>query len=521
MKTKSMFLLFAFAGCTGTDLPIGDTLESVGPEVVASHLVWVNQTAASVVWVDPSRDAQPRALGVPQEVQHVAFGPSAVLVLGRSGEKAVLDAVAIPEGDRTRIDLDTSFERALVSPSGRFAVLVHDAKRSSSAPFAAQNHNEIAIVDIVDGTSRRVSLDTESTSPRNVVFDPDETRAAIVLDAAVVVVALGDDRRVKVPLKLPGGERLTPEQVLFAPDGAHVFLRTSATPDVVSLALSDDGTAIGGSLNFLAVPGAERLLDLAVPSRDAYDGHVLAVFSRAGDEGGSLAARIDANGDTATTTQVGLDGAATRVDVLMDGTVLLHGSPDVLGAVGNPVVAGWDPQGGRVEEDKLAGPAMGPPAVGDASAFFLHEAEGGTATALTSLAIRRSDARLGVALRPLVLGGKVKSYASSADDGRVVLGVDIAREDSGAAPILDGYGNKFAGETGALAVVSPQSLEIETIVLDDPVVRVGVVGDYFFAVHEGVVGDVTLVPRDAIDRADALRFDGVLLTGQLDQGEQR
>ena len=31
--------------------------------------------------------------------------------------------------------------------------------------------------------------------------------------------------------------------------------------------------------------------------------------------------------------------------------------------------------------------------------------------------------------------GKVKSYAASADDGRVVLGVDIARKDSGAAPI--------------------------------------------------------------------------------------
>jgi hypothetical protein len=400
-------------------------------------------------------------------------------------------------------------------------VLVHDASKATESPFAAQNHNEVALVDLAAGTARRIALDTESTSPRNVVFAPDETRAAIVLDAAVVVVGLADERRVKVPLKLPGGARLTPEQVLFAPDGAHLFLRTSATPDVVSLALADDGTSLSGALNFLAVPGAERLLDLAVPGADRYDGHVLAVFSRTGDEGGTVAARIDADGDAVSTSRVELDGDASRVDVLADGTVLLHGSPDALGAVGKAYVAGWDPAGGRVEEDALAGPTTGPAAGGDTNAFFLHTAEGGTATALTSLAIRRSDVRLGMALRPLVLGGEVRSYTYGAADRRIAIAVDIPREDSGAAPDLHAFGEKFTGSTGALAVIEPETLEIASVVLDDPVSRVGVLGDWYFAVHESELGDVTFVPRANLERGAAFRYDGVLLTKQLDQGEAR
>lgn len=504
MKALIAVLLLFVAACSGSDEALSDPLVVSGPNVVGSHLVWVHHTDRRVVWANPA-DATTDAIALSRSVRAAAFGDDRVIVLG-GGAAPGVDVVRVPTGERTSIALPGVYDRVLISPRGRFAVALHDSRVAKDAPVVVANHNEIAVVDLDAGSSRRVSLETESTSPRDVVFSSDEALAAVVLDAAVVVVRLDGPGRVMVPLKLPRGTRLSPEQAVFASDGSYLFLRASGTADVLALELRSEEDRLDGSLNFLSVPGATRLLDLAV--REDEPDRVLAVFARAE---GSIAARIAANGDTSATRTVALDGAARRIDVLEDATVLVHGSPNQLGAVGSDFVAGWDLANDRVEQDALAGPTTGPAVVGSRGAFFVHSAEGGASTALTALALRRDALRLGVSLRPLVVGGAVRDYGVAPDGEQIVLAVDLPRADSGAAPGAD--------TTGAIAVVDPTSLAVTAIVLDDAVVDVGVVGDYFYAVHESVFGDVTVVPRATLERSAARRIDGALLTGILNREE--
>ncbi len=513
MKPLHTFALanLALVACTGGDPAITEPLVVSGPTVVADHLVWVDHTTARVVWVDVDTAVQAAALER-EEVTSAVFGPDRVVAL-TGGARPAAVSVRIPGGEVEAVELFAKFDRAFVAPSGRYVVALHDARLARSTPLVAVNHNEIAVIDLVDRTATRVALDTESTSPRNVIFSSDETRAAVVLDAAVVVVELGGEGIVRVPLKLPNGDRLTPEQVVFAPDSEYLFLRTSGTPDVVALELLGQGAAATGILNFLAVPGAQRLLDLAVDEDDP--DHVLAVFR--GDEIPTIAARLAADGDVSRTRTVELAGQASRLELLDNRTVLLHGSPDTIGSAGNAFVGGWDLEDDLVEQDNLAGPTMGPAAVGGTSAFFVHSAESGNATALTALALRRDALRLNVALRPVVLGGIVRDYAFSSNDERVVLGVDIVREDSGAAPLPSRPYGEPNDTTGAIAVVDAETLGIETVVLDDSIQHVGVIGDRIYATHGGAFGDVTFVPLASIDRASARRVDGVLLTGLFDR----
>ncbi|MEQ8273243.1 MAG: hypothetical protein RKU31_06265 [Deltaproteobacteria bacterium] len=499
-----------FAACSGEDEALTEALVVVGPRVVADHLVWVDQTTARVAWVASDTVVESTEIDR-DDVRSAVFGPEHVTLLAGGDEPAAV-RVAIPGGEVDVVPLSSTFDRAFLSASGRYLVAIHDARFARSSPVVAINNNEIAIVDLDSQSARRVALDTESTAPRDVVFSADESRAAIVLDADVVVVDLAADGIVRVPLKLPNGDRLAPEQVVFNADANYLFLRTSGTADVVALELLGEGSTTSGVLNFLAVPGAERLLDLAVADDPAY---VLAAFRA--PEGRTIAARLAADGDVSETRTVELAGQATRIALLENRTVLLHGSPDRIGSSGNAFVGGWDLEDDLVEQDALAGPTMGPAAVGAGTAFFVHAAEGGSATALTALALRREDVRLSVALRPLVLGGNVRDYAFSSADERVVVGVDILREDSGAAPLPARPYGEPNDTTGALAVVDAETLAIESVVLDDPIVVVGVLGDHLYAVHPGAFGDVTFVPRASIERGAARRVDGVLLSGLLDR----
>ncbi len=496
------------AACSGNDEALTEALVVVGPRVVADHLVWVDQTTARVAWVASDTVVESTEVDS-DDVRTAVFGPEHVTLL-TGGDQPAAVRIAVPGGDVDVVPLSSTFDRAFLSPSGRYLVAIHDARFARNAPVVAINNNEIAIADLDTGAARRVALDTESTSPRDVVFSADESRAAIVLDADVVVVDLAADGIVRVPLKLPNGDRLSPEQVVFSAD--YLFLRTSGTADVVALELLGEGSTTSGVLNFLAVPGAERLLDLAVADDPDY---VLAAFRA--PEGRTIAARLAADGDVAETRTVELAGQATRIALLENRTVLLHGSPDQIGSSGNAFVGGWDLEDDLVEQDALAGPTMGPAAVGADAAFFVHAAEGGSATALTALALRREDVRLSVALRPLVLGGNVRDYAFSSADARVVVGVDILREDSGAAPLPARPYGEPNDTTGALAVVDAETLVIESVVLDDPIVSVGVLGDHLFAIHPGAFGDVTFVPRASVERGAARRVDGVLLSGLLDR----
>ncbi|MCB9654748.1 MAG: hypothetical protein H6729_11525 [Deltaproteobacteria bacterium] len=547
---------FFLPHCAASDDPSVLPLVADGPSVVDEQLVWVNHTTSQIVVLDPHTIRSPTVIALDQAIATTTFGPHEVLALGRSNDddEPVLDVVRFPALGRARIELFARFNRLIVSKNGHSAILIHDLHSAGDMPVAAQNQNEIAVVDLINGTARRVLLDTESATPRNVIFSPQDEHAAVVLDGAIVLVGLGaNTSRIKVPLKLPGGGQLLPEHVEFAPDGRHLLITVNGTTEVIVMNIYNPDETLDGSLNFISVPGAGRLLEIALPPSERYDGHIAALFRRA-NGGGTIAAVFDVNGDASAIPPLETSDKASKIAFLGNGMLLIHGAPVVWGwnavSGGTDYVAGWNAASGQSDEDQLAGPTLGPPVLGQDAAFFLHNenfaAGGGSAggvgttvaTTLTRVSLETSTARIAVELRPLVLGGVVKDYTADPERGGILLGIDIPRANSGAAPPLvedeenadgEGYSQSLytvypsnawiRDRTGALTRVDASDLSIETLILDDPIDRVGIVGAYIFATHAGALGDVTIVPSTHFDRTHAVRYDGVLLAGLLSANE--
>lgn len=507
---------FGLTGCPGRVELFGEDYEVFGPLTASGRLVWSLGPAKSLVALDPASEAPAARVALPFAPRTVDVAGARVLALGVGASGPVLALIDPAGGVPTQVALPDLFDRVLASPDGAYAVLLYDP-RSAPAPGspAARNANEIAVVDLAAGTATRIALDTESIAPRGVVFSPAGARAAVILDAGVVVLELAEPaRRLTVPLVLDGGERLTPEEALFSPDGGHLFIRAVGTADVISVKLEVSGGVLGGSLNFLFAPGAAAVADIAAPEVEGLAGQVAALFTT--PAGGSLAALLDPDGDQGASRVVELDVTLRALEDLGGGLFLLHGA----GGPGGRAVVGWEPLMDRVDVDQLAGQALAPPTVGGNVAFFRHETGDAGTQALSAASVVREATRLKVKLRPLVLSGVLRSAVADPAGGRVVLGVDVDRAGSGAAPDYDDADDDPQGTTGSLVVLEAETLAIDGLVLDDPVRGLGVVGDHYYAVHPDEFGDVTFVPRATLTREAARRRDGFLLSGLLDAAEE-
>jgi len=63
--------------------------------------------------------------------------------------------------------------------------------------------------------------------------------------------------RVQVPLKIPGGRVLHPEEEIFAPGGDYLYVRCKDADDVLALEVARGDGTIHSSINFLVHPGAQ------------------------------------------------------------------------------------------------------------------------------------------------------------------------------------------------------------------------------------------------------------------------
>ncbi|MCA9554225.1 MAG: hypothetical protein KC933_29590 [Myxococcales bacterium] len=502
----------ALFGCPGRAGLYSESFEVFGPLEASGRLVWSVAPAHTLVALDPASEGPVAATALPFEPRALTSGAGRVLAMGEAAGGPRLATLDPSAGDLVQVDLPALYDRILPSPDGAYAVLLFDPRIDPAAGDpVVRNANDVTVVDLAAGVATRVALDTESYAPRGVVFSPTGGRAAVVLDAGVVVLDLEKpSRRVSVPLVLDGGGRLTPEEVLFAADGGHLFVRSTGTTDVISLKLEDDGDALAASLNFLFLPGATSLADLALVDGDA--GQVAALFQ--GQPGVSFAAILDADGDQGQTRAIEIEATLWHIVGLGDGLYLLHAAGTLL--TSGAAVVGWEPATDRVDVDQLAGAATSQPTVGGNVAFFRNQTGDSGAAAMTAVSVVREATRLRVKQRPLVLSGTLRDRVADPDGGRVLLAVDVDRAGSGAAPDYDDPDDDPRGTTGALVVLEAESLAVAGVVLDDPIRQVGVVGAYYYAVHPDVFGDVTFVPRASLVRDSARRRDGFLLSGLLD-----
>jgi hypothetical protein len=520
MKLLLLALALLVAACGTRGDRWDDSLDPVGPVAAGVHLVWFVPTTGRVVAIDLAGE-EVRSFPAGAVPRALAAVDGGVAVLGGTGHRPGLRRLALPSGDATSLAVPAAYDRIAVAPGGTKAVLYFDpaAPPAPGSP-AARNFNEIAVVDFATGAVRAVSLDTESLAPRGVVFSPAGDLAAVVLDAAVALVDLADPAvHVRIPLKLAGGEELAPVEALFSPDAAFLYVRAAAARDVLAIEVRREAGELGGSVNFLFVPGADLVDDIVVPAGPGFERSVAAVF-RSGATG--IAALLDATGDASKGHLAPLSRRASGIEDLGGGRLLLYPATSASGANVPRAVAAWEPLTDRLDEDLLPGPSSRPPRFAPGAGFFFHDAVSlpgtGATPALTVVTVDDTGARLRVQLTSVGLAHEPGPSAVAPDTGLLLLGVDVLRKDSGAA--RDEDGGDASELTGSLVAVGPAGgaeLPIGGIALDDPIVDLGLAGAYLWARHDTASGDVTVLPLADLRRSAARRYDGLFLAGALEE----
>ncbi len=516
-----VFLLASLTGCEERAEMWQQAVSLEGPEVAGEHLVWLDRTAAGLIVLDAAAEAPARRLSLAPRPRDMAILGNKVLVTGGSGNEPRVEVFDVGEEWDEPLSLDPggeAFDRIWAPSKGGHAVLTYSMDADGHAGLAARNLNRVAVLDLEKAPPviETVLLKTDSLAPREVVFSPDGGLAAIMLEASIVLLDLREPSRiVRVPLRLPGGQRLLPMQALFSPGADYLYVRAGGTADLLVIEILD-GETLSASVNFLYSPGAESLSYIKVPQGEGFEHYVAAVFQRAAD---SVAALLHASGDATVSRQVTVSQRATRLLDMGDGSMIIHGVP--AGAGFSRWVAGWEPLSSRVDERELQGTYFHEPVVTGGHAFFRHQqgavAGAPSTAALTGVAVDTGGTWLRV--RPsamLLLGNSTAAAGGGAET--YFVSVDVDRKDSGAAPTLTG---QMTGKTGAIVAVSGSDLDMIGITLDDPVAQMGIIGDYLYAVHDRLLGDVTLVPMNDLSREAARRHDGLLLTGVLDLGEEQ
>lgn len=518
MRDFSKWMLAAAlvaSACVDRNKDWDQNLTVLGPVVAANRLVYLQTNAAVLTALDPSNETPPLHMDVLSRGRSLAATPDGVVLVGGSGAEPGLDYVKLPSGERTRTGLPGAYDNVAVSPNGQYLVLSYDPNRLPAAGGpAARNNNEITVLNLKSSAKQTLALRTESLAPQSVVFSPDGLVAAIVLDAAVAFIELSDPSvHVQIPLKLPGGQVLSPKKAVFSQDGAFLFVHAANTDDVLSLELLRSNGEIGSAINFLFFPGATGLQDILVPDGPGFDRSVVALYSSFSRTHMVL---LDAEGDSSKTKAAQLTRRLTSLANLADGQVLGWGDPARGSGDSSRAVAGWLPLEGRMDEDLLQGPVKSEPQFSAGGAFFPHGTVGAR-SALTGVTLDDDGARLRVRLAPIVLGGVPTATALDIDGGTLFVSVAVARADSGASLIVGGSQTDLVGSIVALQA---DSLGIGGLALDASVTQLGVVGNHLYALHAASYGDVTFTPLEKLNRESARRMTGFLVGRLADRGEK-
>ena len=516
MNLRSNVLAFAALaamGC-GTRSSTWDApLDVVGPVVANSELVWLNRTESTAEVLDPSGAHRPLGLDVMDLSRSVAATPSGFVVTGGRGDAPVFDAISLPDGTLRSLTVGGAYDNIAVSADGHYAVLSFDpAIAPAPGGPAARNNNQVTVVDLFAFTQTTLSLNTESLAPEQVIFSPGDPLAAIVMDGTIVLLALDQpSHQVQVPLKLPDGTLLHPQQAIFAPDGKYLYVRTAGSDDVLALEVDVSDAGIESAVNFLFFPGASGLVDIAVPQGPGFNRSVAALYQGTS----STAALLDATGNTSLTHA--LTGLASTVDNLADlggGALLIYPSSGT-------AVVGWEPLLDRSDNDTLPAAPNGAPLVSHGHAFFVHPSvstSAGAAAELSGVTLVDDGSRLVLHQSPLELDGAPTARTIDPTSGLLLLGVPVEAAGSGAAP-LPGDSSDTVRMTGSVVTVQPDSLALGGLVLDDGVVQMGVAGSFGFATHASDLGDVTFFPLQGASRSDAQRVYGFLAGHLADKGD--
>ena len=215
-----------------------------GPEVEDDFLALPPaQTDAFVFVANPARDTVTRITVDSLDVITTDVGRDPQIALTTEDFQR---AVVFNRGDasisvlqtnslaQTVVPVRDNLNQMRLSPSGTYAVLWHDIAAQMAddpEPEGLQSFNEASFVDLDTGEHFPMAV---GFNPKQVVFTPDETLAAVVSDGTLAVVDL--TTRPLLPELIALSDDLVPpiaEEIELSPSGDWAFVRQFGTDEIL------------------------------------------------------------------------------------------------------------------------------------------------------------------------------------------------------------------------------------------------------------------------------------------------
>ena len=275
-------LLAPLAGCDNATpefwRPTNDLLPMVA---LGDRVAFVERNSQTAFLLDPADTAfKPRMVRVGKApvaaVRHNGSNQMLVLTHGETGSASV---TAIPaqlqvidaNASLATYPLAARFDSLAQSADGRFVILYHSSSTQNASDTGLFNPNEMTIVDFTPpppATQGVPKLTTKSIRsmggvPTRIEFSPSyafqagaRALAVVLSQSYVTILDLdnADRTEISVPLCSQGtGCTYSPDQILFDPANANIYVRASNAKDIFQIALTDFGAVrtIGGN-DFLA-----------------------------------------------------------------------------------------------------------------------------------------------------------------------------------------------------------------------------------------------------------------------------
>lgn len=495
---RSLFLLGLFLAfsCGTRGALYTAPIQPLGLVATSSALVLVVPENRRAVIIHPDEPA-PRTASLSEGARIAVSVPGSelVAVLAGSSKSPVVDLVDASSGSVITLPSPGAFDTIHFSPNGRIGVLTYLAGKTKPE-LAARNLNEVGVLDAETFALTRLQLDTESLSPRAVVFGPSEDSRQLIAVTFERGVAIFDAFRPglparRVPIRAPGGaEDSSVLEALFSENGRWLFIRASRLDEVIAVELTSvEGAIPAASVNFIG--SGRGLTDIELPPPGSPEG-IIAVYT-----GSQEAVFLDATGIAENLAQVSLPPKVSSARPFSGSQLLLF-------APGAPEVVAWNVADGRTGSAKLEG-ALSQPALfsGMGRALFSHSTTTPSAGGGPALSVFSVDDSAPNRLRAYVQSIQLRAPAAA----------QASDEASGTL--------FFAGrDEQTVVTLKVRSLELSEATLDADV------AELFFLPARGILaavhstsafGDLTLIDPDRFDRAEAKRLRDFGLSGELDR----
>ncbi|MCG3173745.1 MAG: hypothetical protein GMKNLPBB_01946 [Myxococcota bacterium] len=248
MKQGILWLMAAAAltACGDRDERYERPMNSDGPHSIGGAIHFLARGPGRLIRIDADK----------KTISHYEVGKDPGLITANQAGKTlfVIDQdrkqlhVFNEAGDQKKIALKAAYTRISFTPSSQQVIcsFTPGQQADSASSLGAININQIEIVNLANASTMVETLVSGALGAERFVFsnnNPDgvgPSAAAAVTTAGLTFFDFADPkvRRVSIPLSLPDGSRIQPQEVWFSADNKYVFIRAASWDEIITLTLN-------------------------------------------------------------------------------------------------------------------------------------------------------------------------------------------------------------------------------------------------------------------------------------------